>query len=224
MNTEIESVPNDAVLSRRILRVLTDRGRRMVYLAGLSIPFNLAMAGWKLILLFVTPSLFLFANVVFACGVAGAKVLAIRSHSDSPGRFRSLDRQDPRRSYRLIGIILLTLSALYTLSNVPTLIWGGTATRYEEPVAIIIATVTFTELGVSIHGVWSARRDKDLLIEAIKWTNLASSFVLVAFTQSAIMSFTTAEDPSRYSAITGVILGGSATVIGLYMTLRRHRA
>lgn len=99
-----------------------------------------------------------------------------------------------------------------------SLVVGAAGTeRYSYEVAIAIAAVAFAELGFSTHGFFSSRRRQDMLIEAVKLGNLASSLILLVLTQTALLSMTAATDSSVYNGICGILMGLGATAIGVRM-------
>ncbi|MNV86003.1 hypothetical protein D3C71_1799990 [compost metagenome] len=99
--------------------------------------------------------------------------------------------------------------------------WGAGKARYDQYTALLIATVTFTELLVSLFGSMAARRNGEPVVEAIRLTNLASSFISLVLTQTAILSFAQERDVTFYNGLSGVIFGTLAALTGLYMLLRK---
>jgi hypothetical protein len=61
---------------------------------------------------------------------------------------------------------------------------------------------------------------KNWAISAIKLTDLTSALVSLVLTQTAILSFTTQGDMSYFNGISGMLFGGIATLIGIYMMIR----
>ncbi len=210
-------------VSRDRIRVLTgDPYQRKMYVAGLSIPATIVMAAWKTALVIIAPSAFLLINVIYALGVAGAKAVAFVSYRAS--RRQSDDPHDVAlqqlRAYRSIAVIIVVLSILYVVSCLPLLFGGEKSERYDPVVAVIIATVTFVELVMSIAGAVVARRNKTLMVEAVRLTSLAGSLVLLVLTQTALMSFAYEGDASRYNGFSGVLFGSCAALMGVYMLIR----
>jgi len=210
-------------LPRKVVLVLQSKNRRGITFAALSIPGNVVVAVWKTALIVVSPSLFLLANVVYTIGVVAAKVVAIRAHGVTrAGAARAADAsRHRRRAYRAIGGLVSMLSIAYVLSCLPMALGTSRAEAYDRHIAVLIAAVTFVELVLSVHGVMSARRNKDLLVEAIKLTNLAASLILLVLTQTALMSFAYRGDATVYNGVCGMVFGSMAALIGVYMLVRR---
>lgn len=85
-------------------------------------------------------------------------------------------------------------------------------------VALLIATVTFTDITIATIGIVKAKKKNDLETEMIKYTNLATALISLSLTQSAILSFTNEnQDMSMWNGIGGIVMGSLACIIGVYM-------
>jgi hypothetical protein len=198
---------------------MTDTNRRNIRLATLAIPGHLAMALSKAGLLFFGFSAFLSANVLFTFGLAAIKLLVVVADR------RTLHTASPAvgtRALRDSGLIVVLLSGAYVLSCLPLALGRDTSPGYGKNVAIAIAALAFTELAFSVHGALSSRRRQDILMEAIKLSNLASSLILIVLAQTALLSMTAADgvDPSRYNGFCGLLLGSLAALVGIHMVAR----
>lgn len=200
--------------------IFQDKTERCMYVARMTIPANLLMALWKLALFFVAPSLFLLATVAFNLGGARMKAVLVRTHRTSAHRDPTEAVLSQIRAYRRIGAAVLALALLYVASCLPLFFGADRGDRYELPVAIAIAAITFIELIFSICGNVTARRTGSLLVEAVRLVNLAGCFILLVLTQIAIMSFAYPGNPVIYNAVSGVLLGSMAALVGGYMLVR----
>lgn len=214
--------------SAAVLAVFRSKTRRALLFTMVSIPGTLAMAAWKAALFVIAPSYFLLATVVFTLGVAVAKAGIIRSHVVARRREAAGSPVDvpevQRRAYRTTGLLVLALSALFALSFVPQLTGTEGDIAYERPVAIVIAAITFGELGLAVHGTVSARRNRDLLAEAVKLTNVAAGLVLLPLTQSALLSIDPDIDAGVANAFSGILFGSLAAGVGAWMLWRSRSA
>jgi len=210
--------------SAAVIAVFRSKTRRALLFTMVAIPGTLAMAAWKAALFVIAPSYFLLATVVFTIGVAVAKAGIIRSHVSIRKREVAGSPVDAgaaqSRAYRTTGAIVLGLSALYALSFLPQLTGAEDSIAYDRPVAIIIAAITFGEIGLAIHGTVSAKRNRDLLTEAVKLTNLAAGLVLVPLTQSALLSIEPDLDTGMANAFSGLLFGTLAAGVGAWMLWR----
>ncbi|MBY0689933.1 hypothetical protein K5S26_15490 [Microbacterium marinilacus] len=202
----------------RVVAAMRDTGRRNIYFSLAAIPSHLLMAAWKGALTIASPSLFMFANVLFTLGLAAVKLLVVLA--DRQSRRRG-DGAVLARAYRWSGLVLVVCSLGYAALCLPLVFGEGSTERYSYEVAIAIATVTFVELGFSIHGFMSSRRRHDLLMEAVKLSNVAASLILLVLTQTALLSMTSETDHSRYNGVCGIVMAAIALLIGLRMCLRR---
>jgi|GEM_PF-2089895 hypothetical protein len=223
-------VPGRGARPRRVLTLVVLRWRdlrgRTVLFAQWSIGTSLVMATWKVVAaLLATASLFWIANAAFSVGLAVAKILVVDAHrgeraAHPRGRHLDPDRWQ-RQVYRVAGGAVLLIAALYVVSCAAMMVGGGEVQTYDKYTGIAIATLTFTELGLAISGIVSARRRADLLVEVIKLSNLAGALVLLVLTQTALISFANdgGADP-RVTGLGGVVFGAAAGLIGLYMLVR----
>jgi hypothetical protein len=209
--------PRTAQLIREALASTTVRN---MHLVRVSIPSNLLMAAWKTALAILAPSAFLIATIVFNVGTAAAKYLVLRTWNRAPeddtGR-----RLRFGRAYRIVGALVVVLAALYIVSCLPLALGAAHADRYDQPVAIGIAALSFLELVTAMTGWRSARKSRDILVEAVKLTNLAGALILLVLAQTALTSFAQQGDVSRFDGLAGIIFGGLAALLGGYMLLRR---
>lgn len=203
----------------RLRAGMKDTSRRNVYVTAMAIPGHVVMASTKAVVLLFSFSAFMTANVLFTFGLALIKAFVIVA--DRRAVKRGMATAIPR-AYRTTGLIVLVLSIAYIVSCLPLALGTNTSEHYDEKVAIAIATIAFTELGFSVHGLFSSRKNEDVLMEAIKLSNLASSLILLVLTQTALlsMSSSTTGDPSRYNGVCGVVLGTVAAFIGAHMMIR----
>lgn len=195
---------------------------------GLSIPLNVVMVAWKTALVVVAPSLFLLATVIFYAGITVAKGYVVRhlvEHTRSLGRGKIVvtngDSPATQRTiFRTVGILIFVLSVFYIVCCAPGLAGTGHVEQYEKPLALAIATVTFAEIIVASCEAVAARRRNELAVEAVRLTSLASAFILLVLTQTALMSIAFDGDARVFNAISAIVFGGLAAVVGIYMILR----
>lgn len=196
---------------------------RSVFFAMWSIGGSLAMAAWKIAAAVLAPTaLFWLANAAFSLGLAVAKWLAIGVHRRT-GRDSSdaSDHRRQRRIYRVAGATVIGLAAIY-VGSCTTMLTGNQPTQqYDTISGITIAALAFAELGFAVRGVVTARRSSDLIVETIKFSNLAGALVLLVLTQAALLSLNHESNIGHYTGLAGILLGSVSASIGLYMLVRR---
>ncbi|OII27286.1 hypothetical protein [Frigoribacterium sp. MCBA15_019] len=212
--------------------LLRDQSRRAVLFTMASVPAAAVLAVGKGVLFVLAPSTSLLGTVVFAIGVVALKVEIIRCHVVvrrtviQAAADEAADVDPARmheRTYRVTGVVLVTLSVVFIVSFMPLVTGSAEQTRYEKWPAIILAAVTFAEIGLAVHGVVSARRNRDPLAEAVKLTNLAAGFVLLTLAQSALMSLDPVTDPGPAGPLSGIAFGSLAAMVGVWMLVRSRK-
>lgn len=206
-----------------------DQSRRAVLFTMASVPAAAVLAVGKAVLFVLAPSTSLLGTVIFAIGVVALKVEIIRCHvaarraviqAAADGAAVVDPARMHERTYRVTGLVLVILSLVFVVSFLPLLTGSTEQTRYDKWPAIILATVTFAEIGLAVHGVVSARRNRDPLAEAVKLTNLAAGFMLLTLAQSALLSLEATTDPGPAGPLSGVAFGSLAAAVGLSMLVR----
>lgn len=90
--------------------------------------------------------------------------------------------------------------------------------------AILIATITFTDIVLSIIGIVRAKKKKDIQSEMLKYINLSTALISLSLTQSAILSFKNQNaDNSFVNGTFGIIVAILTILIGIYMMLNAKR-
>lgn len=203
--------------SRKIREQYNPAASRSLHLAGMSGAANLLFGLCKIISGALSLSIFVCVNGCYTLGMVMARYCALA------GVLKGKDRKTQYRHYQWAGIILIIASLLY-MSYSGWLYFHPKQVAYHEYIALAIATVTFTEIGLNLRGVLLFRKSATPLLHAIKTINLASSLISLVLTQSAILSFAEEgqHDPA-WNAILGVLMGGCAILLGLYMLSRIKR-
>lgn len=85
--------------------------------------------------------------------------------------------------------------------------------------SIAIAACSFVELGIAIFNLFRARKKKDILLESLRCCNFVSALFAIVITQVAILSFTQTPNSAMYNAITGIIAGVLAIIVGTILII-----
>lgn len=129
------------------------------------------------------------------------------------------DHDDPNKKYMEIGALIMISSFAYTIYSIYVIVTKRQL-QFNMYLAILIATIAFTDLIVSSIGLIQAKKNDDIETEMVKLANLSSAFIGIALTQTAILSFTLHVDVSHYNGIGGIFFGGITSLIGTYMIIR----
>lgn len=209
--------------AKEISRTFTDRYgskiSRSLHITGATATFGMFLAFGKLIMGICSMSLFTCIHAIYSFGMIGAKGIAFT------GIRRAGSIREQYRYYRWSGITLIVASLLYIFYSV-RLFFYPLENTYHMYIAIGIAAVTFTEIGLSIRGVVITRHDHTLLVHSIKMINLSASLIALVLTQTAILSFANPDADlsvtSNANGIIGVIMGAAATFVGILMVGRKR--
>lgn len=156
-------------------------------------------------------SVFMFVNALYSVGMGVAKYLVLKAQKKG--------REGLIRNFLEAGVAIIGASLCYVLYSIRLFV-NGTAAKYDMIIALVIAVYTFTELFLVVKDFIKAKKEHNLASEQVKLIGLASILICVVLTQVAIMSFAQSEDPTFYNGLSGVIFGGLAALIGVYMILR----
>ena len=190
---------------------------RSLHITGATATASTLIAMGKLIIGIMSLSLFTCVNAFYSFGMIGAKGIALT------GIRKAQDRNKQYVYYFWSGAILIISSIVYMSYSI-RLFFSPISSAYHSYVAIGIAAVTFTEIGLNIRGVTITRHNQTLLIHAIKMINLSGSLISLVLTQTALLSFTKNEadllEISKANGEMGLLMGMVATLIGIYMICR----
>lgn len=193
--------------------------------AKLSIPLNTIIALSKIGLGIMSASFFPAISACYNIGIAIAKYFAVSEHDKSSKHFNDTSEEKKKRElncYHLIGVIVFISSVIFVLYSFRLFLFEEKTIQYTNIVAIGIATVTFSEIGLAVYGILSARKNDELIVEAIKFTNLATALISLVLTQTALLSFTQVEgNMSLYIGFSGVLFGTISAMIGLLMVSKK---
>ena len=190
---------------------------RTLHLAGVSGAGDILLGLGKILSGAVSLSIFVCVNGGYTLGMVVARYCAL------VGFLRAKNVKEQCRYYRWPGTILIIASLLY-VSYSGWAYFYPKYTAYPKSIALAIATVTFVEIGLNIHGVLINRKNKTPLLHAIKTINLAASLISLVLTQSALLSIAQGEyhNPS-VNALLGVLMGICAALLGVFMLWRVGR-
>lgn len=93
--------------------------------------------------------------------------------------------------------------------------------NYDLYKGILIATVTFFDIGYSIYGIIKESKNNDTQNKLLRLINLATALISLELTQSALLSFTmVGVDNSLYNGLIGIIVGTCSLLIGIIIIIK----
>ena len=121
--------------------------------------------------------------------------------------------------YIKTGIFIIIASILYINYSIAVMKLHINSS-YHMYVAILIATVTFTDITIATIGIIKAKKKNDLETEILKYINLSTALISLSLTQTSILSFTMqGQDMSNWNGIGGIVIGSLVCIIGMYMAV-----
>ena len=199
--------------SGMVARVGTKRSNT-VRMTGAVCTANFLLGTGKLLLGIFSASFFTVVNALYTYGMVAAKLCALKGIA--------VPVKKQYACYRGAAGILIAASLFYAL-YASRLLLHPKNTKYHPYLAMGIAAVTFTEIGLNLWGVLAERRKKSLTFHALKTINLASSLIGLVLTQAAILSFAselTDAELSLANGVLGLCMGGCAALLGGFMLWR----
>ncbi|MCL2478657.1 MAG: hypothetical protein FWF22_04090 [Treponema sp.] len=211
-----------------VMKAYSNERRNMVNwtvrFTRLSILINAVFAVGKITMGILSFSLFLCVNGFYNLGISFAKFIPIRGYRKKiyikSRNHQQRDRKEEYRRFRQIGIVILIASVIYLIYCANMMAAGKSNIHYNNPVAIGIAAITFTEIGIAVRGFFTTRKKEEPLLEGIKLINIATSLISLVLTQTALMSLSQSAGVTFYCGLTGVIFGTVSAGIGTYMIIR----
>lgn len=168
---------------------------------------NAIVGLFKIVLAIISKSLLLFIYSFYNVSMSIAKRTSVR------------EKQNYKyENFYFCGIIVLISSISYILYS-DYIYFNESNSKYNLYVSIGIATLAFYHITMAIIGLVNAKRRKDLQTKTINLTNLASAFISMSMTQTALLSSKVNEDMSKYNAIGGIVFGILALIVGIYMII-----
>lgn len=122
--------------------------------------------------------------------------------------------------YRDVGLMVIIASLCFIIYSIWVIIVHKMV-NYNLYNGLLVATITFFDIGYSIYGIVKSYKRKDRQGHLIKLVNLATALISLQLTQSAILSFAMiGVDNSLYNGIIGIVVGISALIIGLIIEIK----
>ena len=180
--------------------------RTLLWSARGSICLNLLMATYKIWLAIALRSELLFIYAFYNLGIVMSKTTFLANVKHNKDK------------YYLVGITVSISSLCFIIYSIKLMVTGANRT-YDTYMSVLMTVAVLLEMAISIYGVISARKKNNIKVETIKLTSLASNVISLSLTQTAVFSFITHIDASKYNGITGVVFGLIATIIGIYMII-----
>jgi len=156
-------------------------------------------------------SFFMFANALYSAGLGVARYLVLKMHTQNG--------EKQIQSYFRVGEVIFFASISYVIYSI-RLFWESDTADFHMVVGIAIACYTFVEFGINIRETFRLRKSNAPPAKALRAISLSSTLLCFVLTQTALMSFASEGDSSFANALAGVVFGGAAALIGVYVMVR----
>ena len=118
----------------------------------------------------------------------------------------------------LVSFLVFLSGAEYFIYMLNVYLGNFSLSAYEMPIALLIALVSFIEIGVAIYGLVKIR-GRSHSFKNIKLINFVLALEAMVLTETAILSFTESETFTLSSSLFGLITGIFVMVLSLFMFL-----
>ncbi len=201
--------------------------RRRVLFPGFAALVNLANTGWNAAVALLSSSLWYGALAGYYLSLTLLRIGLVRSYrkvkrgESDPQKIDS--EKTALREYHKTGALLLLLS-LFLAIAIGEMILSDQSFRYPGLTIYASAAYSFYKIIAAILFAFRARKGNDLLLKALRNTNLADAMVSILALQTALLNrFSNGEDSGPYNLITGVAVLLITVALGLFMLLVRPK-
>lgn len=131
--------------------------------------------------------------------------------------------------YRVIGAVLCFAAVCYIGYMFQYVLFPSELKRYGTLTSAVIVAVSGVEVAFAVIGIVRARKDKDLLMEGLKFVNLVSSLIAVVTAEAVILTFladlgfTGNVDTAFVNALFGLTLGLVSLIVGIFVLVKARR-
>jgi len=186
------------------------KSKRLVFVR-ISMVKDVFMVLSKAAISIIASSLFMFANVLYSTGLGIARYIAVKMHMQNGKK--------QIQSYFHVGGVIFLASACYVIYSI-RLFYKSQTASVPMIVGIAIACYTFLEFGINIREAIRLRKSNALEAKALRAISLSSTLLCFVLTQTALMSFANEGDSSFANALAGVVFGGAAALVGIYVMIQ----
>lgn len=183
---------------------------RTVFNSGISVIFNAILAIGKMILAPFYGVFFFVAGVlnVFIMISKLECFLGVKMPNKRSFKFRN----------NMIGIFLILAGCQYAIYMGRMIFTDVELMKYNAVLAILIAFVSFVELGIAIYGCFKSY-GKGHYYRNIKLINMCSAFTAIVLTEVALMSFASETDSRMLDGMFGLLVGFIIVIVGVFILI-----
>lgn len=180
---------------------------KMLYTTRVSMSMNFLLAIGKVIF-------GLFYGFLFCISGMVNGFIFLSKHECFMG-IKNTKRRFRERNNR-ISMFLFVASVIYTLYMARLVFFDVKVYDYTMFIGLVIAAVSFTEMGVAIYGLIRTKRSGHYYRD-IKIINFCSAMTAIVLTQVAVMSFTNVSNANMLNGITGMAIGIVILLLSIFI-------
>lgn len=204
-----------------IARCREDYQTRTIVATRATFFLNAASAVIKLTMSIFLLSPWFAVNAVYYIALCLAKGRILKRYQTAESIGRHAGRYDYEFTvYKRTGVLICALGAIYMLVCL-RMFFAGEYTAYSGNTVYLIALIGFVKMGLAIHGTIAARHLKTPIISAIKAITFIDALVSIVVTQCTLLSMQNADNPTGYSAVTGMVFSAAFIILGIVMLTKK---
>lgn len=184
-----------------------DRIFKLATISSLSLNLFIGIGKWILAI---------FSGVVFFVSGVVNILMGIAKLISYIGLLNN-DSDFKKRNF-VVSFLVFLSGAEYFIYMLNVYLGNFSLSAYEMPIALLIALVSFIEIGVAIYGLVKIK-GRGHSFKNIKLINFVLALEAMVLTETAILSFTESETFTLSSSLFGLIIGIFVMVLSLFMFL-----
>ena len=186
--------------------------RRVRITSTVSMIYNVVSGGSKIFFGILSSFFFLCVSGAYVVCIGMGKRIYFRGRAASGG-----EPNKELKYYREIGILLLIAALFYIAFTLQYVLFPSELRRYGTLTSVALCVISLVEITLAVTGILRARRDRDLLMEGLKFINLATSFAAAVTAEAVLLTWLGAENAPFVNGVFGLLLGVASAGTGIYM-------
>ncbi|MFT8355737.1 MAG: hypothetical protein ABF780_03865 [Bifidobacterium aquikefiri] len=187
---------------------------KSILAATVSVASGIGMALVKLALGIMTNSMLFIVNAAYYVVLCVSRFIIVRKH-------QSLRRVDDVLSrlasemtvYHRTGLLLGVIGVSYAAFSA-IMFMNDKAKSYNQIIAITVATITVTKIGIAVRGLVVSRRERNPMDSAIKLISFTDALLSVVVMQNVLLESTQSQHANQSSGLFGMALGLGVIIAG----------
>lgn len=208
-------------MKERISRALATSSNRAAVAAGFSLSLNGLIGVGKLVLGLCISSVWFVVNAIYYLVLCAARFYVLRQYSET--RRLCDPSQRLAREYAVFrhgGVFLCLIGGSYLIVCLRMYSAGDSAV-YGGYIVYLVAAVSFTKMGLAVHGAVANRHLQNPIASTLKRISFSDAIVSIVITQCTLLTFCGSPQAITSSALLGMGASACIMAIGLFMLLRK---